>query len=166
MKDILTKRCKLIRLCEADKKELTELYTSEDVRKYLGGACSEEKAMDKLRGLMSVPNGYNFVAKLNNTNCTIGLLMIAPYHDSKDMEISYMFLPKYWGKGYAKEAIKALLDFCKSELNLTRVVSETQAANVSSCRLLESLGYMVEKEIDRFGEKQMVYVYEYSEVKI
>ena len=63
-----------------------------------------------------------------------------------------MLIPKYWGSGYAQEAVAALLQFCKSELQLNRIVSETQKVNTRLRAMLEKLGYILESETVRFGE--------------
>lgn len=160
MENILTERCALTRLCETDIEELTKLYANEKVRKYLGGTLSADKAAERLLASIDAADEYNFVIKLSATCDVIGLLTVAPHHDTKDMEISYMILPEHWVKGYATETIKALLDFCKNELILTRIVSETQTANKSSCQLLKKLGYKVERELWRFGARQALYVLE------
>ena len=157
---ILTQRIILTQLTKSDFNELIPLWTSEEVRKYLGGICSQEKAAEILQESIQATNEYNFTAKLKETGDTIGILMIAPHHDPKDTEISFMLFPKYWGMGYAAEALTALLDFCKETLKLKRVVSETQTANESSCRLLTKIGYKIEAELERFGAKQTIYAYD------
>jgi len=162
MEHILTERCKLTLLNEADFNELIPLYTNEDVRKYLGGVRTSNQALETLKQAMQANGEYNFTVRLN-TDEAIGLLMVAPHHDAKDMEISYMFLPQYWGMGYAKETVQVMLNFCKSKLKLARVVSETQAANENSCRLLEALGYKIEEELERFEAQQRLYIYDFAE---
>jgi ribosomal-protein-alanine N-acetyltransferase len=161
LENILTERCLLTPLNEKDFNGLIPLYTSEKVRKYLGGIRSNEKALECLQESIA-SDEYNFTVKLNETGEVIGILMIAPHHDTNDKEISYMFLPDYWGNGYAKETLSALLNFCKKQLKLKRIVSETQAENKSSCRLLEQLGYEVETELERFGANQIIYFYQFD----
>ena len=157
MKIISTRRCNLRALNKKDFEILITLYTNEEVRKYLGGVRSPENAWDSL-----YKHKYNFTVRLNKTKSIIGIIMIAPHHDSEDMEISYMFLPQFWGNGYATETVKAVLDFCKNELKLNRVVSETQTANEYSCRLLEKIGYTAESKVERFGADQTIYVYNFN----
>ena len=161
-KPTTTDRCILFSLTEADFNELTPLLTNPDVRRYLGGVRPIEDSLSNLRESITSANNYPFAVRLRSTKELLGLVTIAPHHEPTDMEISYMFLPKHWGKGYAREAIKTILDFCKQKLNLNRVVSETQTANHRSCRLLETLGYRVKSQIERFGEKQTIYVYQFE----
>lgn len=142
------------------------LFTNPVVRQYLGGVRSIEEALNGLRHSIEAENEYPLSVHLRATNEFIGLVSISPHHDPKDMEISYMFLPEYQGNGFARETIGALLGFCKQELRLRRVVSETQTANERSCRLLENLGYTAESRIERFGAEQTIYVYDFSKESI
>ena len=111
-----------------------------------------------LRHSMQSADEYPFAVRTSNDNTLIGYAVIAPHHDPKDMEVSYMFFPKFWGCGYASETIKTLIDFCTSELKLNRIVAETQTANNRSCSLLQKLGFQLEDYIVRFGAKQSIYV--------
>jgi ribosomal-protein-alanine N-acetyltransferase len=165
MESIITDRCVLYPLAQSDFDELIPLFASEEVRRYLGGVHPVDDSLANLRNSIRAANEYPFAVRLKDTQECIGYLSIAPHHSPVDMEISYMFSPEYWGNGYARETVKATLAFCKQKLNLSRVVSETQTANIRSCRLLEKLGYHAGSHIERFGAKQTVYVYEFGGVE-
>jgi len=139
--------------------QIAEIYTCEEARKYLGGAVPYVKAFMSLYRALSEANAYYFTVRLRDTREILGMITIAPHHNPQDTEISYIFARKHWRNGYARECISALLDFCGNVLKLTRVVSETQAANVKSCRLLEGIGYKPEATFVRFGAEQVLYVY-------
>ncbi len=160
MKTMLTQRCVLSPLEDADFDELIPLFTNAEVRKYLGGVRPTDEVLTGLRNSIQSAREYPFTLRLSNENALIGYAVIAPHHNPEDMELSYMFLPKFWGCGYASETVKALIDFCRSELNLTRIVAETQAANIRSCALLEKLGFRQEDSFIRFNAKQSLYVFE------
>ena len=165
MKTLLTQRCTLSPLEDADLGELIPLFTNIEVRKYLGGVRPIEEALAGLRHSVHSPNDYPFTVRLINENTLIGYAVIASHHSPEDMEVSYMFLPEFWGYGYALETIKALIGFCKNELKLNRVVAETQTANTRSCSLLEKLGFRLEDSIVRFDAEQSIYVFgDYTEL--
>jgi RimJ/RimL family protein N-acetyltransferase len=63
----------------------------------------------------------------------------------KDVDIGFAFLPRFWGKGYAREAAAAVLALGKASLGLERIVAITNPDNDSSIRLLESLGFRFEE---------------------
>ncbi|MCL2197627.1 MAG: GNAT family N-acetyltransferase [Defluviitaleaceae bacterium] len=144
-------------LSENDFQELTPLITNEEVRKYLGGVRPVEDTLNGWRDCIKAENVYPFTIRLKNSNAAVGLVILAPHHNPEDMEVSFLLLPNQQGQGYAKEAVEVLHSFCKQELRLTHVVSETQTANTRSRRLLEKLGYKIKTETERFGEKQTIY---------
>lgn len=155
-----TEHCLLTPISEADFDEIVPLFTNTDVRRYLGGPLSTEEACKKLKEKLQLDNDICFAVREKKTQVCIGLVFIAPHHNPADMEISYMFMLEFWGMGYALEVVKRLVEYCREELKLTRVVAETQTANTRSCHLLERIGYKLENTVERFGVEQSIYVYD------
>ena len=60
--------------------------------------------------------------------------------ESETLEVGYLFDPATGGRGYATEAVRALLDLAFGELGARRVVARVDARNIRSCALLERLG--------------------------
>ena len=160
MLNLTTKRLVLSPLCEADFEQLIPLYTNADARRYLGGALSYKNALVALDILLKDIASHSFVVRTHDE--IVGMTIVAPHHNQVDTEISFLFLPTHWGNGYAQESIKCILAFCETKLKLKRVVSETQVANICSVKLLETLGYKLECTLERFGEMQGVYVYDFE----
>ncbi|WP_087919643.1 GNAT family N-acetyltransferase [Paenibacillus donghaensis] len=50
-----------------------------------------------------------------------------------------------------------MLIYVFNDLNLTKVIAETQMANHSSCRLLEKVGMKLEQTVIRYGAEQAIY---------
>jgi [ribosomal protein S5]-alanine N-acetyltransferase len=67
--------------------------------------------------------------------------------DSRDAEIGYELNPEYWGRGYATEAAREILDFGFSELDLHKVSSWCVADNTASAHVLEKLGMRLEGRV-------------------
>ena len=61
-----------------------------------------------------------------------------------DAEIWYKFLPIYWNKGYATEAVKGVLNFCFTELKLHRIIAGCATENIGSFKVLEKAGFIKE----------------------
>lgn len=59
-------------------------------------------------------------------------------------ELGFTLAPAYQGKGYATEAVDALLEQLFTERELHRVSAECDARNVSSARLLQRVGFRQE----------------------
>ncbi len=57
-----------------------------------------------------------------------------------EAELGWCLDPAYTGKGYASEAVRALLRACFAGLGLRRVTAQCFADNVASWRLMERLG--------------------------
>ena len=57
-----------------------------------------------------------------------------------EREIGWRFAATAWGRGYATEAARAVLEFAFTELALPEVVSFTAVANVRSRAVMERIG--------------------------
>ena len=55
--------------------------------------------------------------------------------------VGYDLARAYWGQGIATEALRAILEFGFTEMNLHRIWTSTIADNHESVRLLERLGF-------------------------
>lgn len=137
---------------------MKKLYLNHEVRKYLGGIRKEEAVEAALDDMLhSSEDFYYWVAREKHTDYFIGLISIDPHHDGTYVEISYQFLPDWWGRGYATETVGRVIQFALNELNLPKVLAETQTANASSRKLLERLGMKLERTTMRFGAEQAIY---------
>jgi RimJ/RimL family protein N-acetyltransferase len=65
-----------------------------------------------------------------------------PVHRSSSL--GYCFEEAAWGRGYATEAARALLQWAFDTLDLNRVQAETDTRNAGSARVLEKLGFVRE----------------------
>jgi [ribosomal protein S5]-alanine N-acetyltransferase len=59
-------------------------------------------------------------------------------------EVGYMVLPEYWNKRIVKEALKAVLDFGFTKMNLHSIEAKINPHNIASRKLLTGAGF--EKE--------------------
>jgi RimJ/RimL family protein N-acetyltransferase len=72
-------------------------------------------------------------------------------HD--DVEIGWWLDPAVWGKGYASEGARAILDEAFTRLGAPSVVARVQPENSASLRLAAALGLTPERDaIDRSGK--------------
>ena len=72
-------------------------------------------------------------------------------------ELGWVFHPDHTGRGYATEAVRALIRLCFTDLGLRRVTAGCFAANEASWRLMERVGmrreaYTVRESLHRSGE--------------
>jgi ribosomal-protein-alanine N-acetyltransferase len=66
--------------------------------------------------------------------------------DWKLYQVGYNIMKKHWRKGYATEAMKAILSFAASALGIKRVLGGHAKANPASGRVLEKLGFVYQKD--------------------
>ena len=59
-------------------------------------------------------------------------------------EIGYVLAQETWGNGYMDEALRALVDFGFSKLDLNRIEADIDPRNTGSARSLERLGFTKE----------------------
>lgn len=72
----------------------------------------------------------------------VGLHFLPPHN--QQAEIGYMILEAHQGKGYATEAIRAVLDFLFSTYRKHRVTAAVDPENTASIRLLRRIGMRLE----------------------
>ncbi|MEU8780584.1 GNAT family N-acetyltransferase [Streptomyces sp. NPDC048637] len=148
--DISTARLLLRPAESADVEEFTRLSTDPEVRRFLGGPVEEPKLAVYQQHFASRPHVFSVTTRDEAT--VVGSVSIDPESrfDGR-REVSYGFLPEYWGRGYAREAVAAVVDWALASVvsDNPSVIAVTQEANVRSCRLLEAIGM---SHIDSFME--------------
>ena len=65
----------------------------------------------------------------------IGLVAFLTNNEG-DRELGYRFRKKYWGKGYATEITKKMIDYSFSELNLHKITADVWVENIASNKVL------------------------------
>ena len=101
---------------------------------------------------MALGNGLLLIKNIIKSSVFVGCIIL-----NDGIELSYMFFPASWGKGLAKEAACASLDYGFNQLNLDKVIAITQEANKNSCCLLESIGMRAIDRFRRFDTVQLLY---------
>lgn len=74
----------------------------------------------------------------------IGLHFLAADTQNKQVELGYILHKKYWGKGYATEALIPIIDYLVYTLDKHRLVANIDPSNNRSIRLIEKLGFRKE----------------------
>jgi len=67
-------------------------------------------------------------------------------------ELGYRFKKKYWGKGFATESSRAILDFGFKNLNVEQIFAITDPKNKSSKKVLTKLGFDFKETFDYEGD--------------
>ena len=89
---------------------------------------------------VNVPNGeIAFLITLRADDTIIGACGIAIQDEAPD--VGYWLGVKYWGNGYATEAVRAAIDFAFTELEHETIYAGARVTNPASRRILEKCGF-------------------------
>ena len=68
-----------------------------------------------------------------------------------EIDLAYHFIPDSWGKGYATEAVNAVLAHALGPLGLDAVMAVAMPDNVGSWRVVEKAGMRYEGSASYYG---------------
>lgn len=87
------------------------------------------------------PDTYKWKAVLKDTNEAIGGITVVKLNKNDlKAEIGYCYGSKYWGVGYATEALKAVIDYLFNEVGLELIVIDHMSQNPASGRVMQKAG--------------------------
>lgn len=140
---INTERLFLHRGSDDDINEVNEYFADPEVRRYLGGyPPAHLSQIDKRR--------HRWYVALRDSGKLIGECHFNSVIDDCLAEIGYIFNRRYWGQGYAGEAIKAVVQYGFNNMNLGRIRAVVEVGNNRSTRLLQRLGFFEEATIEEY----------------
>ena len=91
--------------------------------------------------------GYGrWAAVLKDTNTFIGWCGLKFITEDNETDLGYRFFQKHWGKGYATESAKAILDYGTNILKLKNIMAKAAKENVASINVLKKLGMIYLKD--------------------
>ncbi|MBA3946632.1 MAG: GNAT family N-acetyltransferase [Herpetosiphonaceae bacterium] len=92
----------------------------------------------------SSPSGdevwLNWAVRLNEPPNYIGVVQ-ATVQSTQAAYLAYEFAPESWGRGYATEACRMVLDLLFRDYTIAEVLAEVDTRNMQSLKLLERLGF-------------------------
>ncbi len=84
---------------------------------------------------------------LRETGQIIGTCLCFFNEEEGHWDISYNLGRKFWGRGYASEAMGAAMDYAVGVLNVQEICTTYAAENPASGRVLEKLGFKYERDV-------------------
>ena len=139
-----TKRLVLRPVTADDHAALLAHWAAPDVRRFLfdgamlSAAEITEAIEDSTRDFGRAGYGLWLVYEKDSAGLT-GTAGLRPL-DHLGLEIFYSLAPGSWGKGYATEAARAVLDHALGPLGLPEVLAEVDEGNTASIAVIERLG--------------------------
>jgi ribosomal-protein-alanine N-acetyltransferase len=134
-----------------------EIQRNELVREYLGGRVEVALIQKKFKQYLRAESigEYHFAVEQNDFR--YGIISLSKHTDIDCLELSFQFLPQFWGKGIAFESCCKVIDYAFENLGVLKLVCETQSENKRSRNLIEILGMKKISCIERFGAEQTIY---------
>ncbi len=81
---------------------------------------------------------FSFSIRLRTRNTLVG--SIGMVNQSNSVSVGYILAKKHWGKGYATEAVRTLLQWLKHQDEVFKIWALTDRENEASGRVLEKAG--------------------------
>jgi ribosomal-protein-alanine N-acetyltransferase len=101
---------------------------------------------------------YSFVITDKNTGRQLGWCGVGSLDFNHNLkEIFYLIGRPYWGMGYASEAIKGLLEYCKNTLEIEEISAVVKPGNKASKRIIEKLEFNYEYTISGLSDEYDFY---------
>ena len=95
-----------------------------------------------------IKNGYGtYLVEIKETGEPAGMSGILRRDTLPGPDLGFAFLPEFAGKGYAHEAALAILDHAEKDLKIMELYGITLPTNEPSIRLLEKLGFRMQKTV-------------------
>ena len=129
-----------------DAKDIFSYASDPEVARYVlwdpHRSVSETRAFVRfLRNRIRAGFPSSWVVVLKETGTVIGTIGFIWYSDeNRSAEIGYSFSRKYWNRGYATQALKAIVDAVFTSLPLNRLEAQHDLRNPASGRVMEKCG--------------------------
>ena len=104
-----------------------------------------KQALADLPCLLSAPaptGGGLWCIRSRATTDFLGLMLLLYTDDRTEVEFGYRLLPKFWGRGYATEAGRAVVNHAFGDLGLTALCAIIHPDNTASNAVAEKLGFL------------------------
>lgn len=145
---LTTERLTLRQITVDDEDRLLALHADPAVMRYLGRPSTRDDIRDDrlpyYLGLYERFPGFGYWAAIETaTGEFLGWFLFRP-PDGADttatIELGYRLHTAAWGRGFATEGARALVDKGFAELGVERVVADTMAVNTGSRHVMEKVG--------------------------
>lgn len=141
-----TPNLRLRRFNLADAKKMAELESDPEVMRFTSSRVPQsfEQTQARLEALIHEQPSHSplgvWAVELKESGDFVGWFMLMKKRHVVP-ELGYMIVRRHWGKGYASEAARRLVEFGVRDLKLPAMIATTTQDNAPSKRVLEKLGF-------------------------
>ena len=124
----------------------------EDVCRYMYWHCTDDinvaqQFVDYEVSMIDSDKWFRWVIQDKETKVLYGTCLTYFNEDEACWDIAYNFGKPYWGKGYATEVMKKVLEFGIQTIGIKEVIASNAIENPASGKVITKLGFKYEKEI-------------------
>jgi len=151
---IETERLSLREIAADDAAFILELYNEPSFQKYIGDKgitdiAAAQKYIEANFTKSYAENGFGlWLVELKEIRKPVGICGFVKRETLEFPDIGFAFLTQYEKQGYGFESAKAVIEYGRSALKMSKVIAITTQDNAASGRLLEKIGLSFEKFID------------------
>jgi ribosomal-protein-alanine N-acetyltransferase len=144
-----TDRLDLIEIKQSHLGDLYKLFEDENVTRYynllpLKNEQEAQKYIDWFQTRFKDKLGIRWGIAIKGQHYIIGTLGFNNFTKGHRANIGYDLQTKYWNKGYITEALKTVINFGFSQLEINRIEAEVMIGNVVSEKVLKKLNFQNE----------------------
>ena len=143
------------RLCQLDDlDDFTALNSDAEVRAFFpGGVQNRAQAEARLKDFIAYYANHGLPCFVLTERLTGEFMGRAGFGltDEGEVEVGYLLHKKFWGKGYASEALMALLSYAKQAIAVDFIVAFTPIEHVASMRVMQKCGMEHYKDVNAKG---------------
>lgn len=149
-------------LKESDFNDYLTLDSNPEVRAFFpNGTLDAEKVKKNIKKNIDFfkSNGFGvFIAIELSTGEFVGRCGFGEI-PSGEIEVGYVFLPKFWGRGLATEALIALIQWAKENIHSTDIIiAFTPVDHTASQRVMQKAGMEIYKKDIKDGDECVFYI--------
>jgi ribosomal-protein-alanine N-acetyltransferase len=121
------------------------MWTDADVRRYLWDDVvisrerAEETVREVVRSFERTGRGLWLIHE-QTASASCGFCGFLPREDQRPAELIYGLLRRVWGRGYATESVRAVMDRAFTALGVPKIVAAADVPNEASVRVMERAG--------------------------
>ena len=149
---IHTQRLTLRKITQEDMQTIYEFMRNTEVTKYEDWIAHE--SIEYTRGFISwLTSDYkteqNYCWGMQLDEAIIGFILMADVNEWNG-SIAYYVDEAYWSKGYATEAVAAVMSYMFSEVNINRIEAKHSTKNTASGKVLKKAGMHYRGHVKEF----------------
>lgn len=139
---------------EVDFPDLQRLDMNPEVRAHFPGGISTPAEINAriARGKRSVEaNGYAEFAVIELETGRFAGRAGFGLIEGGEIEVGYVFLKEFWGRGLAQESLRALLTWAKENLKVPRIIAYAPSTHLASLNVMRKAGMRLFKTGNMHG---------------